>query len=172
MCILVKKVKHIEKGQYVYVVRYIRSKVILSHYNVDTEWKLKRLKSLDGRIKKRWGKTMLTEGVFHCLYTETDAHRYITAMRENGRSGTYGIYKAWIPMWTDVAYGIVPDGFVGRGMMTIGTKRLKLTKLIKTVTLEGRPYNPWEGTSTHTGYSILSPTWTQTGYMYNTGSTA
>ena len=176
MCMEVRKIEQLKESLTVYAVRYInKNGHISSPFVRNVEWKLRSLKSLEKnkKIKKScFGKTILTDGVFHCLENLEEAMAFIGAIKQNNRSGIFQIFRANIPKDTWVARGIIVYGYIGSGLSSIGSRRLKLTKMIKEYELIKRGYvdaiDWYGGTSASTS---LRGSTTGTHIVYNTGST-
>jgi len=175
MCMLIKKTECLKEGIYVYVVRYIYLNKIRSPFRTHTIWKMKKTYTVEEgnvKIKRRFQNKMIESGVFHCFYSEINANRLIDAISKDNRcGGTYTVHRAWIPAGTYIAEGAIGDGYMGSGMKCLGTRKLMLSKQLIERKIESNiEYTfSWEKRATF-GKTTTSAS-TNTGYVYNTGST-
>jgi len=173
MCMLIEKTKCLKKGMYVYVVRYIHYKQILSPFHTNFIWKMKKTYTVEEgniKIKQRLRKKTLDKSVFHCFYTQESANRFIDEMHKNNEYGKFQIHKAWIPAGTYTAEGEIVSGYIGYGRQCLGTRRLMLSKVVAERIVKQRTYAQYS-TSAATGYFTGTSYFTSTGYACGTGST-
>ncbi len=176
---LIYRAECLEKGMYVYTVRYIYNKKICSPFQTNTIWKLKKTMTIEDNKKirkKLWNEPPNTD-VFHCMYEQRDAKSIIDGIERNSRTGKYEIYKTWIPKGTWIVHGKIADKFIGGGLPCIGSRRLMLSKKVHEHNIRSRVvFDFYNGTSVDTGYKTgsgfrSSTTLVPSGYVYNTGST-